>query len=164
MKLTMNERSFSSLVKLIKISLESQFTNFLLTFQISIDSLQLLFRSFIELIFPRIFLKDGGTGSSGNHKGGLENERLGKSEIRGQSNPCSCQPVPLPCRKSFSLSTTSHPMSRKRDKNAAWGSHFLTCRATFTQPIISRYRSAHIWNLSLGCNIIYVELGGSNEW
>lgn len=34
----------------IKISLESQFTNFLLTFQISIDSLQLLFRSFIELI------------------------------------------------------------------------------------------------------------------
>lgn len=95
MKLTMNERSFSSLVKLIKISLESQFTNFLLTFQISIDSLQLLFRSFIELSNREYFLKMEGQEVLATIKevwktSGLESRKFVGRVTRARANPFLC--------------------------------------------------------------------------
>lgn len=95
MKLTMNERSFSSLVKLIKISLESQFTNFLLTFQISIDSLQLLFRSFIELSNREYFLKMEGQEALATIKevwktSGLESRKFVGRVTRARANPFLC--------------------------------------------------------------------------
>lgn len=79
----------------IKISLESQFTNFLLTFQISIDSLQLLFRSFIELSNREYFLKMEGQEVLATIKevwktSGLESRKFVGRVTRARANPFLC--------------------------------------------------------------------------